>query len=114
MNIELLDLTNAVFANYLTALTIFFSLVTAYVAAAFVAGKLLNRVQLLIVNFSFLTATSMFGYIAVIIYIRFYALIQAEESIDPPLNLAVPSAVLMLLIVAGSLIFMSSVRKTRT
>ena len=55
----------------------------AYVVAAFVAGSQLSKIQLSIVNFSFLTAATMFGYIAVTAYRRFYTLILLDESVEP-------------------------------
>ena len=51
---EVADITASVLSNFLTALTVFLSIVSAYVISAFAAGNRLTRIQLSIVNLCFL------------------------------------------------------------
>jgi hypothetical protein len=50
-------------ANFLTSLTVFLSIVSAYVISAFVAGEGLSRIQLLVVNLCFLVSARILGFI---------------------------------------------------
>ena len=47
---EVADIAASVLANFLTSLTVFLSIVSAYVISAFVAGQRLTKIQLSIVN----------------------------------------------------------------
>ena len=53
---EVADIAASVLANFLTSLTVFLSIVSAYVISAFVAGQRLTKIQLSIVNLCFLVA----------------------------------------------------------
>jgi len=55
---EIADLTTSVMGNYLTAFSVFITLISAYVIAAFVAGVRLSRAQVTFVNLCFITLTT--------------------------------------------------------
>jgi hypothetical protein len=58
---ELSDYTSSIMGNFLTALTVYFSVVTVYVVAAFAAGSRLTKIQLVIVNTCFTVAAGELG-----------------------------------------------------
>lgn len=55
---ELADLTTSIMGNYLTAFSIFMTMISAYVISAFVAGTRLSRAQVAFVNLCFITMTA--------------------------------------------------------
>ena len=92
---EVADITASVLSNFLTALTVFLSIVSAYVISAFAAGNRLTRVQLPIVNLCFLVSVGILGFLVVSLYQRFFALAQSigvEGALLSRLILACPSA----------------------
>ena len=76
---EVADIAASVLANFLTSLTVFLSIVSAYVISAFVAGQRLTKIQLSIVNLCFLVAVGILGYLVVSLFRRFFGLVQALE-----------------------------------
>ena len=53
---EIADITASVISNFLTSLTVFLSIVCAYVISAFGAGKRLTKIQLSIINLCFVVS----------------------------------------------------------
>ena len=76
---EVADIAASVLANFLTSLTVFLSIVSAYVISAFVAGQRLTKIQLCIVNMCFLVAVGILGYLVVSLFRRFFGLVQSIE-----------------------------------
>ena len=65
---EISDLAGGAMSNFLTTFTIFMSIVTAYVIAAFVAGRRLSKIQASVVNFCFLISSGVIGLLSVLIF----------------------------------------------
>ena len=110
---EVADIAAAVLANFLTSLTVFLSIVSAYVISAFVAGQRFTKIQLSIVNLCFLVAVGILGYLVVSLFRRFFGLVQAlevERGLIGEVDFTWPLLVLLIAIAFGSLIFMWSVR----
>jgi hypothetical protein len=110
---EVADLTATVLSNFLTALTVFLSIVSAYVISAFGAGERLTKLQLTIVNLCFLVAVGILGFLVVSLYRRFYALAQSiskEQGSIAAVDFTWPLSALLLAIVFGCFIFMWNVR----
>jgi hypothetical protein len=57
---EIADLAASVLSNFLTSLTVFLSIVSAYVISAFGAGKRLTKIQLSIINLCFVVSVVIF------------------------------------------------------
>jgi hypothetical protein len=113
---EIASITAAAMANFLTAFTVFLSIVTAYIVAAFVAGSRLTKLQLVIVNLSFLIATSILGYLVVAAFRRFYSSAIAKSNFNPEggplaIDFTCPLGMLIVIFIAGCLIFMHTIRK---
>jgi len=111
---ELADYTASMMGNFLSALTIYFSVVTAYVVAAFIAGTRLSKVQLAIVNTCYFIAAGTLGLLSVLIFRRFYAFasqVGSPGDANQAFDFTLPLAVLVLMVFIGSLAFMWSVRK---
>lgn len=113
---ELVDYAASTMSNFLSALTIYFSIVTAYVIAAFVAGSRLTRVQLAIVNLCFVVAAGVIGSLSVLIFARFYSI--ASQVAKPgdavgPIDFTVPLGILEASVFIGCMVFMWSIRKGR-
>ena len=111
---ELADLAGVAMGNFLTSFTVFVSIVTAYVIAAFSAGDRLTRLQAAIVNSCFLLASSAIGLLSILIFQAFLRRARAlgESGVASPITLDFTWIVslLYLVLVAGSLAFMFSVR----
>ena len=111
---ELSDYTATIMGNFLTALTVYFSVVTAYVVAAFVAGARLSKTQLIIINSCFTVAAGVVGLLTVVIFTRFFAfatLTPDPDSAIESVNVTVPLVVLIVGIFVGCLVFMWDVRR---
>ena len=110
---ELAEYAAAVMGNFLSAVAIYFSIITAYVVAAFSAGSRLTKLQLIIVNLSFTIAAGSIGSLSVLLFGRFYELAQRlQDSAGTVLvNYSYPMAVLAAIMYLGSLVFMWSVRR---
>ena len=115
---ELADLTGAAMSNFLTSFTVFVSVVTAYVIAAFTAGKRLSKPNVYVVNTCFLMASGAIGLLSVLIFQVFLRRAQAlgESEVASPVTLDFTwvVATLYVVLVCGSLIFMRNVRQTTT
>ena len=110
---EVADIAASVLANFLTSLTVFLSIVSAYVISAFVAGQRLSKIQLSIINLCFLVSSGILGYLAVSLFRRFFGLVQSinvERGLIGEVDFTWPLSVLLIAMVFGSLIFMWSVR----
>ena len=81
---EMADYTNSLLDTFLTTFTIFKSIVTAYVIAAFAAGDKLTRFQQAIVNVLFLLSTSVVGLLAPAsrAFPRFYLLTNYRSRLE--------------------------------
>ena len=115
---ELADIIASRMSNFLTALTVFFSIVTAYIVAAFMTGSRLTPIQYWIVNGCFLIAAGIVGFLVSAIFRQFYVLAFSSygegrglEGAPPVVDFTWPLAVLMTIMVVGSLIFMHTTRK---
>jgi hypothetical protein len=109
---ELLDYTASLMANFQTALALYFTIVTAYVVAAFVAGDRLTRLQLHIVNSCFAIAAGIVGSLTVLIFARFYSYARQASVPDgaPLIDFRWPLGLLVLAVFVGCLVFMWSIR----
>ena len=106
----------AVMSNFLSGITIYFSIVTAYAVAAFVAGEKLTKLQLAIVNVSFTIAAGIMGILSVLFFSRFVELAKlAQETqiaVETPLvDFTYPLGVLVAAVYLGCLVFMWSIRR---
>lgn len=113
MDYDLADYTSSVMGNFLSCITIYFSIVTAYVIAAFAAGGKLSGLQLFIVNSSFTIAAGVIGPLTVLSFSRFVELARRLQDADntPLIDFSYALALLVLILYIGSLVFMYSVRK---
>jgi hypothetical protein len=113
---ELADLTGGAMSDFLTSFTVFVSIVTAYVVAAFVAGKKLSRSQVATVNVRFLIASGAIGLLSILIFQAFLGRAQAlggSEVASPILvDFTWVVATLYVVLICGSLVFMRSVQRT--
>jgi hypothetical protein len=110
---EVADIAASVLANFLTSLTVFLSIVSAYVISAFVAGQRLSKIQLSIVTLCFLVSSGILGYLVVSLFRRFFGLVQSiqvERGLIGEVDFTWPLSALLVAMVFGSLIFMWSVR----
>ena len=115
---EVSSLAASIMANFLATFTIFLTIVTAYVIAAFVAGSRLTSYQLSIVNACFLTSSLIIGFLSITIYQRATSLARRTwdlaETTAPPINVSWIILSLYVGLLVGSLLFMSSVRRGPT
>ena len=110
---EIASLTATVLSNFLTAFTVFLSIVSAYVLAAFAAGDRLTRVQLSIINCCFLAAVGILGFLVVSLYRRFFALAQSihvKQGWIAAFDFSWPLSVLLIAIIIACFVFMWNVR----
>jgi hypothetical protein len=110
---EVAKLAAAVLANFLMAFTVFLSIVSAYVLSAFAAGDRLSKLQLLIVDFCFLAAVGIFGFLILSLYRRFFGLAQSigvEQGWIAAMDFSWPLGALLIAIVTGCFVFMWNVR----
>lgn len=110
---ELLDYTAAVMGNFQTALALYFTIVTAYVVAAFVAGARLTRLQLYVINTCFVIAAGVVGFLTVAIWNRFFSFAmrtRAYEGAGATVDFTWPLAMLVAIVFVGCFVFMWSIR----
>lgn len=109
---ELADYTSTVMGNFLSSITIYFSIITAYVVTAFVAGIRLTKSQLAIVNITFSIAAGIIGTLAYLIFDRFYELATVNQRVidSPIVDFAIPLALLIIIMYIGSIVFMWTIR----
>ncbi len=74
---ELAELAGMAMSNFLPSFTVFISIVTVYVVAAFAAGRKLTRLQVSVVNTCFLIASVAIGLLSVMIFRVFLLRTQA-------------------------------------
>jgi hypothetical protein len=113
---EIASLTATVLSNFLTAFTVFLSIVSAYVLAAFAAGDRLTRVQLSIINCCFLAAVGILGFLVVSLYRRFLDLAQSinvSQGWIAAFDFSWPLSVLLIAIIIGCFVFMWNVREDK-
>ena len=117
---QLSDLVSGVMSNFLNSFTIFLSIITAYVVAAFAAGSRLTRVQLVTVNFCFLLSAGAIGILSILLFERFLVLVRTmQQSLQPEvpqvalIDFSWSIAVLYLALTLGSFVFMNNVRRQR-
>ena len=111
---EISDYTATLMGNFLTALTVYFSVVTAYVVAAFAAGSRLSKTQLVIVNSCFTVAAGIIGLLTVLIFNRFFVfatLTPDPDGASQPVNVTVPLTILIIGVFVGCLVFMWDIRR---
>jgi len=114
---EISEYTAIIMGNFLTALTVYFSVVGAYVIAAFVAGARLTRTQLVIINSCFIVAAGIIGFLTVAIFNRFMGFAAQTPnpgSASDPVDFTIPLSILIVGVFVGCLIFMWDVRKGET
>ena len=116
---ELADYTNSLLDTFLTIFTIYMSIVTAYVIAAFAAGFKLTKFQVVVVNVLFVTSTSVMGLLGVLVFRRFYAhavitKTPLSNALDTPVDFTFPVSILFVVLVLGALIFMWAIRHPKT
>lgn len=110
---EVADLAASVLSNFLTAFTVFLSIVSAYVLSAFAAGDRLTRLQLSIVNGCFLASVGILGFLILSLYRRFFSLaesIEVKQGWIVAVDLSWPLGALLAAIVVGCIFFMWNVR----
>lgn len=116
---ELAEITALGMANFLTTFSVFLSVASAYLVVAYLVGARLTALQLAIVNGSYLIATSILGYLAGANFRVFFiwassnteGLVRQSGRGPVLIDFTWPISILMLIIVAGSLTFMYSIRK---
>ena len=115
---EIAEITASNMSNFLTTFSVFLSVATAYLVAAFLVGKKLSSLQLTIVNGSYLISAAILGYLVSANFRVFYIWassdpkgLVANSTIKPFLvDFTWPLTLLLVVIVIGSLTFMFSVR----
>lgn len=114
---ELSDLAAIAMSNFLTTFTIFMSISTAYIVAAFVAGKRLSNYQVAIVNLCFLIATGTMGILSFLIFQNFVLRIRASQALISTESVSVINfgwvvAALYSVLIVGCLAFMWHTRQS--
>lgn len=110
---ELADYATSVMNNFLSAIAIYFSVVTAYIVAVYAAGNRLSKLQLTIVNVTFTIAASIMGLLSFLLFSRFFELAsQAGESRGetPLVDFSIPLGILVTIVYFGCILFMLTVR----
>ena len=113
---EVADYTAALMGNFLSAITIYFSIVTAYVVTAFAAGARLSSLQLIIVNTVFTIAAGIVGALTYLIFGRFYyfaTLVNEQLPETPVVDFSAPIGLLLGAMYIGCLVFMWSTRRSK-
>jgi hypothetical protein len=111
---ELADYATSVMNNFLSAIAIYFSVVTAYIVAVYAAGNRLTKLQLSIVNVTFTIAASIMGLLSFLLFSRFFELAsQAGESRGetPLVDFSMPLGILVSIVYFGCILFMWTVRR---
>lgn len=110
---EFLDYTATLMGNFQTALTLYFTVVTAYVVTALIAGDRLTRLQLYVVNTCFVIAAGIVGYLTVAIWDRFFSFsirTSVPDGTAAPVDFTWPLGILVAIIFVGCCTFMWSIR----
>jgi len=108
---ELLDYIASLMANFQTGLALYFTIITAYVVAAFIAGDRLTRLQLFIVNACFVIAAGIVGSLTVLIFARFFSFAKQASVAEgaPLIDFRWPLGLLVFAVLIGCLVFMWSI-----
>ena len=116
---ELAELAGTAMSNFLTSFTVFVSIVTAYVVAAFAAGRKLTELQVSVVTTCFLIASVSMGLLSVFIFRVFLLRTRALAQLNNPdigvgvvVDVTWAVAILYVILVCGSLVFMRNVRQS--
>ena len=110
---ELADYATSVMNNFLSAIAIYFSVVTAYIVAVYAAGNRLSILQLTIVNVTFSIAAGIMGLLSFLLFSRFYEIgLKGHDSSDdtPLIDFSIPLGILVTIVYLGCLLFMWTVR----
>ncbi|MFK7864826.1 MAG: hypothetical protein AB8B95_11445, partial [Pseudohongiellaceae bacterium] len=116
--IEIFEMSALAMGNFLTTFSVFLSVATAYLVAAYLAGAKLTTLQLSIVNGSYLIATSILGYLVASNFRVFFiwassnpeGLVRQSGRAPVLIDFTWPLSTLLIIIVIGSLTFMYSIR----
>lgn len=116
---EIAEIAAISMGNFLTTFSVFLSIASAYLVAAYLVGAKLTSLQLAIVNGSYLIATSILGFLVGANFRVFFiwassnseGLVRQSEGRPWLIDFSWPITILLLIIVIGSLTFMHSVRK---
>ncbi len=79
---EIVNTAATAFGNGLNSFTVFFSMVTAYLIVAYIAGRSLSRPQVILVNACYFLAAGFFGLFSVITFMRGAQLAQAAQEVQ--------------------------------
>lgn len=114
---EVADIAESTASSFLATFTIFISLVTTYIIAAFVAGTRLSKFRVTVVNLSFLTSTSLIGFLSIQMFQRATVLVQRTtdqiETPVAPFDFSWAIVALYTGLLAGSVVFMVSIRRNK-
>ena len=116
---EFAELSAAAMGNFLATFSVFLSVATAYLVAAYLVGRKLTTLQLSIVNGCYLISSSILGYLVAANFRVFYIWSSSNiegtirQSADRPalIDFTWPLTTLLVVIVLGSLTFMYSIRR---
>jgi hypothetical protein len=112
---EIASLAESIVSNFLSTFTIFVSLVTTYVVAAFVAGDRLSKLQVTVVNLCFLMSTSIVGFLSIQMFQRATEMAQRSitqfQTVISPYDISWVVVALYVGLLVGALTFMASVRR---
>ena len=110
---EIADYTAAIMSNFLSAITIYFSIITAYVIAAFIAGNRLSKLQISIVNCAFTIAVGTMGTLSYLLFNRFFEFaVRNQTPAETPLvDFGIPLGILIVTMYIRGLVFMWSTRR---
>jgi len=116
---EITNTAGMAFGNGMSSFTVFFSLVTAYLVAAHMAGRSLSRPQVIIVNVCYFFAAVFFGATTVVFFLRGMQMSSAAQRIETVTSLQVANnwgwgwqwvALIVVVVLTASFYFMWTVR----
>lgn len=117
---ELVDITGTTATTGLAGISLYLSVVSAYLFVAFSAGAMLTRSQTFIVSILFIAAASLFTYVAVANVLRQTYFLERLAEIETDATLffsersAAILAIVMILGIFASLKFIWDVRHPKT
>ncbi len=114
---EIVNTAGMAFGNGLSSFTVFFSLVTAYLVTAHMAGRSLSRPQVIIINVCYFLAAAFFGIFTVAVFFRGMQMSMAAQRIETVTSFQVPDgtgwqwvALIVVVVLTASFYFMWTVR----
>ena len=118
-SIEFFEMSAIAMGNFLTTFSVFLSVATAYLVAAYLVGAKLTTLQLFIVNGCYLIAASILGYLVGANFRVFFiwatsnpeGLVRQSGRGPVLIDFTWSLSILLFIIVVGSLTFMYSIRK---